>query len=105
MLIVFCFLYLTYSPWPVAGAIWASKRNPDTDKLREFAESGYGRESKVAIISLVLGDRRVSFRDSSGKRTSRTSSRTTVSGASQSGPWQSVECKRDEISSASTNYA
>lgn len=85
MLIVFCFLYLTYSPWPVAGAIWArsTKGNPDTDKLREFPESGYECKSKViAVVSHVLGDRRVSFRDSSGKQrkpTSRTSSRTTVS--------------------------
>ena len=63
MLIVFCLLYLTYSPWPVAGAIWtrSTKRNPDTDELREFEGPAYGCKSNVAVVLHVLGDRRVTF--------------------------------------------
>ena len=47
MLIAFCLLYLTYSPWPVAGAIWtrSTKIHSDTDGLREFAGSEDGCKS------------------------------------------------------------
>lgn len=42
MLIVFCVLCLTYFPWPGTGAIWtrSTKRDYDTDELRELAASG-----------------------------------------------------------------
>jgi hypothetical protein len=42
MLIAFCILYLTYSPWPSVGAIWprSTKENPGTDELHGYARAG-----------------------------------------------------------------
>ena len=73
MLIAFCLLYLTYSPWPVAGAIWtrSARRKPDTDELREFEGSAYGCKPNVfAVVLHVLGYRRVTFAIPLGSRES-----------------------------------
>jgi len=110
MLIAFCLLYLTYSPWPVAGAIWtrSAKRTPDTDELREFVgsdrcESDHPQSSRsfsvtdASLSRYCLEAVQADFEDifpNHGEWSLRSP-----------GPWQSAECKRDEISSASTSRA
>ena len=52
MLIALSILYLTYFPWPSAGALWTKslKKNPGRDELHEFVRPGDERKSMSPLL-------------------------------------------------------